>query len=61
LTTLTGERTVNVYELIAQGTVEEQILKIKESKSRLAEDILSGDEISSATFDKDELIKLLTV
>ena len=52
-------RTVNVYELIAQDTIEERIQKIKESKTKLAEDILSGGEISSATFDKDEMLKLL--
>ncbi|MBR6258034.1 MAG: SNF2 helicase associated domain-containing protein [Lachnospiraceae bacterium] len=53
-------RTVNVYELIAQDTIEERIQKIKESKTKLAEDILSGGEISSATFDKDEMLKLLS-
>ena len=53
-------RTVNVYELIAQDTIEERIQKIKESKTKLAEDILSGGEISSASFDKDEMLNLLT-
>ncbi len=53
-------RTVNVYELIAQDTIEERIQKIKESKMQLADDILSGSEISSASFDKDEMLKLLS-
>lgn len=53
-------RTVNVYELIAQDTIEERIQKIKESKTKLAEDILSGGEIGSASFDKDEMLKLLS-
>ncbi|MBR3308211.1 MAG: SNF2 helicase associated domain-containing protein [Lachnospiraceae bacterium] len=52
-------RTVNVYELIVQDTVEEKIQQIKESKSRLADDILSGGEISSAGFDKEEMLRLL--
>ena len=53
-------RTVNVYELIAQDTIEERIQKIKESKTKLAEDILSGGSIDSASFDKDEMLKLLS-
>ncbi|MBR1470358.1 MAG: DEAD/DEAH box helicase [Lachnospiraceae bacterium] len=53
-------RTVNVYELIAEDTIEERIRKIKESKKHLAEDILSGGEISSASFDKEEMIRLLS-
>ena len=53
-------KTVNVYELIAQDTIEERIQKIKESKLKLADDILSGGEISSAGFDKEEMLKLLS-
>ena len=48
-------RVVNVYELIVQDTVEEQIQKIK-----LADDILSGGDISSASFDKNEMLRLLS-
>ncbi|MBO6300325.1 MAG: DEAD/DEAH box helicase [Lachnospiraceae bacterium] len=52
--------TVNVYELITEDTIEERIQKIKESKKQLAEDILSGGEISSASFNKDEMLRLLS-
>ena len=50
---------VNVYELIAAGTVEEHIQKIKERKLQLADDILSGGEIGSATFSKEDMLSLL--
>ena len=53
-------RVVNVYELIVQDTVEEQIQKIKEGKIKLADDILSGGDISSAYFDKNEMLRLLS-
>ena len=53
-------RVVNVYELIVQDTVEEQIQKIKEGKIKLADDILSGGDISSASFDKNEMLRLLS-
>ena len=52
-------QTVNVYELIARGTIEEQIQKLKESKSKLADDILSGESVSSILFDKEDLMALL--
>ena len=52
-------QTVNVYELIAAGTIEERIMKIKESKSALAGDVLSGESISSTMIDKEDLLALL--
>ena len=52
-------QTVNVYELIAAGTIEERIMKIKESKSALAGDVLSGESISSAVINKEDLLALL--
>ena len=52
-------QTVNVYELIARGTIEEQIQKLKESKAQLADDVLSGESVSSIMFDKEDLMALL--
>ena len=53
------ENTVIVYELIAENTIEEQIQSLQKSKQNLAEEILSGDGISSILIDKDEILKLL--
>ena len=53
------KNTVIVYELIAENTIEEQIQSLQKSKQNLAEEILSGDGISSILIDKDEILKLL--
>lgn len=50
---------VTVYKLIAKGTVEEKIIKLQQMKKELAEEVLSGEEIRTATFQKDELLELL--
>ena len=51
---------MTVYELIAQDTVEEKIQGIKEAKARLAEEVLSGDSISSSVFNKEDMLELLS-
>ena len=53
-------RHVTVYELIVQDTVEERIRKIKEGKAKLIEDVLSGEEIGSTAFNKEDMLALLT-
>lgn len=53
------KNTVMVYELIAENTIEEQIRNLQKSKQDLAEEILSGDGISSILIDRDEILKLL--
>ena len=53
------ENTVTVYELIAEHTIEEQIQTLQKSKQELAEEILSGEGISSILIDRDEILKLL--
>ena len=50
---------VTVYELIAEDTVEERIQKIKESKAKLVEDVLSGGEVSSASLNREDMLELL--
>ena len=52
-------RVVNVYKLIIKDSIEEKIIELQESKKKLAEDILGGEQIGSTTFDRDELLKLL--
>ena len=50
---------VTVYELIVQETVEERIQRIKEGKRKLVEDVLSGEDISSADFNREDMLELL--
>lgn len=53
-------RHVTVYELIVEDTVEEKIQKIKEGKTKLVEDVLTGEEIGSASFNREDMLELLT-
>ncbi|MBS7006796.1 SNF2 helicase associated domain-containing protein [Anaerostipes sp.] len=50
---------VMVYKLIVQGTIEDNIMKLQEKKRELAEQILSGDGMSQASFTREELKELL--
>ncbi len=50
---------VNVYKLIMKDTIEENILKLQERKKELAEQVLSGEELGSGSFTKEELLELL--
>ncbi|MFV0364091.1 MAG: SNF2 helicase associated domain-containing protein [Suipraeoptans sp.] len=50
---------VTVYKLIAKDTIEENIMKIQERKSKLADEILSGEGMSGTSFTKEELLELL--
>ena len=51
--------TVTVYQLIAEQTIEQQIVSLQQSKAQLAQDILSGEGISSILINKADLLKLL--
>ncbi len=50
---------VTVYQLIAEGTIEEKILNLQKSKYQLAEDVLSGEGISSIMIDQEQVLSLL--
>ncbi len=52
---------VSVYRLIARDSIEENILKMQETKKDLAEEILSGETGGLGTLDRDELLELLGV
>jgi SNF2 family DNA or RNA helicase len=54
------QNTVNVYQLIAENTIEERIQKLQQSKYQLAEDVLSGDGIKSIFINKEDLLSLLS-
>ena len=50
---------VLVYKLIAQNSIEENIVKLQEQKAELAEQILGGDNLGSPSFSREELLELL--
>lgn len=50
---------VNVYKLIAKDTIEEKILKLQESKEKLAESIVSEEVSKLTALTKEELLGLL--
>lgn len=51
---------VTVYKLVSQGTIEEKIISIQERKRQLAERVLAGDGMDSATFTREEMLELLS-
>ena len=53
------ENTVVVYQLIAENTIEQQIVKLQQTKAKLAEDVLSGEGIANILIDKEALLGLL--
>lgn len=54
------ENPVTVYKLIAQNTIEEQILKLQEKKKDLSDQILSGHGESLSHLSREELIEILS-
>lgn len=52
------ERPVTIYRIIAEGTVEEKILKLHSSKKSLADALLEGTEMSSR-LGREEIMELL--
>lgn len=50
---------VTVYKLIVQGTIEEKIIDLQNKKKELADNVLSGERIQSASFSREELLELL--
>ncbi|MDE6846497.1 MAG: DEAD/DEAH box helicase [Lachnospiraceae bacterium] len=50
---------VNVYKLIMKDTIEENIMKLQARKKELAEQVLSGEDLGSGSFTKEELLELL--
>ena len=50
------EKQVTVYRLITQNTVEENILKLQETKRELADQVVTGEGISLAKLTKEDLL-----
>lgn len=50
---------VTVWKLVAKGTIEENIIRLQESKHKLAEQILGGSEGGLASLTQEEILALL--
>ena len=50
---------MSVFKVIADGTIEERIVRLQEAKSSLADAVLGADSASLAALSRDELIELL--
>lgn len=53
------EHNVTVYKLIAQGTIEERIMELQNTKKDLADAILNGETASLASLSAEELMELI--
>lgn len=53
------EQVVNVYNLIARGSIEERMISLQEAKRQLADEMLSGDGVKASAFDKEALLEML--
>ncbi|MEG0565803.1 MAG: SNF2-related protein, partial [Hungatella sp.] len=54
------EKQVSVFKLITKDTIEENILRLQESKKNLAEQIITEGTISLSSLTKDDLLKILS-
>lgn len=50
---------VTVYKMVCKDSIEEQIVKIQDSKQKLAETLLSGENMADATLTREDLLELL--
>lgn len=54
------KNSVQIYKMVAQGTIEEKILELQNRKEELAEAVLGGEKFSSTSIDKDDLMNILS-
>lgn len=50
---------VQIYKMVAKGTIEEKIIELQERKEKLADEVLNGEKIESSTLDKNDLLNIL--
>jgi hypothetical protein len=55
------EKQVSVFKLITKGTIEENILKLQESKKDLADQIITEGTVSLSNLTKEDLMGLLDI
>lgn len=54
-------RTLSVMKLVAKDSIEEKILKLQERKMELADSVISGEEITTGTLNREELMEILDI
>ncbi len=52
-------RSVNVYRMVATGTIEEKVMALKEQKARLFDAVIDDDEMFSSALTADDIRGLL--
>ena len=50
---------VNVYRILAKGTIEEKIVELQERKLQLSDRILGGESLQAQGLTREELLELL--
>ena len=53
------DKQVTVYKLITRNTIEENILKLQEAKSRLADTVVSEGTVSFASLTQDDILNII--
>lgn len=54
-----AENVVNVYRILAKGTIEEKIVELQERKLQLSDRILGGESLQAQGLTREELLELL--
>ena len=54
------EKQVTVYKLITRNTIEENILKLQESKQYLADQIVTEGTVSFGSLTKEDILNIVT-
>ena len=50
---------MSVFQLVVQNTVEERIVQMQQRKHDLAESVLGGEEMASASLSREDVLALL--
>ena len=54
------KRVVTVYKMIVRSSIEDKILEMQAMKRDLADQILSGDALSSSNITREDLMQILS-
>lgn len=55
-----SSRSSTVYKMIVRNSIEDKILEMQAMKRDLADQILSGDALSSSTITREDLMQILS-
>lgn len=54
-------KTLTVMKLVAKNTIEEKIMELQEKKRNLADNVISGENMSSDVLSKEELYQIMQI